>query len=109
MDKLSKAIQVLEDQINYSVRNMDEVSVELDFESADVILELLKEQLPVKPLYITDKEWCFKRFVCRNCRLPLHYEFVNNGVNNAYCSRCGRKIAWDKVKAKRRKPKDGDE
>ena len=44
MDKLSKAIQVLEDQINYSVRNMDEVSVELDFETADVILELLKEQ-----------------------------------------------------------------
>ena len=43
MDKLSKAIQVLEDQINYSVRNMDEVSVELDFESADIILELLKE------------------------------------------------------------------
>ena len=25
MDRLSKAIQVLEDQINYSVRNMDEV------------------------------------------------------------------------------------
>ena len=41
MDKLSKAIQVLEDLINYAVRNMDEVSVELDFESADVILELL--------------------------------------------------------------------
>lgn len=48
MDKLSKAIQVLEDQINYSVRNMDEVSVELDFETADVILELLKAQQPKK-------------------------------------------------------------
>lgn len=44
MDKLSKAIEVLKDAIRYSEKKMSEVCVKLDFEDADVILELLKEQ-----------------------------------------------------------------
>ena len=46
MDKLSKAIEVLKDAIRYSEKKMSEVCVKLDFEDADVILELLKEQQP---------------------------------------------------------------
>ena len=46
MDKLSKAIEVLKDAIRYSEKKMSEVCVKLDFEDADVILELLKAQQP---------------------------------------------------------------
>ena len=43
MDTLEKAIEILKDAIDYSVRNMDEVTVNLEFQDADVILELLEE------------------------------------------------------------------
>lgn len=101
MDKLSKAIQVLEDQINYSVRNMDEVVVELDFESADVILELLKEKQPRKPHYTTlqyiveGKDVSVKHPECPKCvenRLFLWDAEIEKG--QAFCKRCGQAIDW---------------
>lgn len=67
-------------------------------EFCDAVLELLKEQRPVKPLYVTDTEHGYKRYVCGNCRMPVRYTWVNNGAVNAYCEKCGRKIAWEKTK-----------
>lgn len=90
MDKLSKAIQVLEDQINYSVRNMDEVSVELDFESADVILELLKEQDRSKHghwIVLTD---CSNEGVyCSECMNKMFDRYPMKKKFSQYCGHCG--------------------
>ena len=96
MDKLSKAIQVLEDQINYSVRNMDEVSVELDFESADVILELLKAQQPRKVVYKTNPWTNLPVSFCPSCDEAIKmYEYGHGFAKRKYCSYCGQAIDWD--------------
>ena len=90
MDKLSKAIQVLEDQINYSVRNMDEVVVELDFEDADVILELLKEKQPKKSHWKENNDGNFQCSECENeCFLTFDDVFVYRMELPKFCSNCG--------------------
>ena len=90
MDTLSKAIQVLEDQINYSVRNMDEISVELDFESADVILELLKKQDRSKHghwIVLTD---CSNAGVyCSECMNKMFDRYPMPKKKSQYCGHCG--------------------
>ena len=91
MDKLSKAIQVLEDQINYSVRNMDEVSVELDFESADVILELLKAKREKSPIWKKGKAYCGN---CGGC-LENKDRFSTYYVQSIrFCKWCGTPVDW---------------
>ena len=91
MDKLSKAIQVLEDEINYSVRNMDEVSVDLDFESADVILELLKEKLPKSPTWRRGKAFCGG---CGGCleNKEQHSSDIVSSIR--FCKWCGTPVDW---------------
>lgn len=90
MDKLSKAIQVLEDQINYSVRNMDEVSVELDFESADVILELLKEFNRSKHGHWIVLQNCSNSGVyCSECMNKMFDRYPMKKKFSQYCGHCG--------------------
>lgn len=68
----------------------------LNFKDADKVVEMLKEQEPVKPI-VNQDEW-----VCGCCGLAVEQQriFHPNAIFHdffEYCPHCGKKVDWEAV------------
>lgn len=94
MDKWEKCIC---DSLKRLIAESKDGNVTLSVEGAQTILDLLKEQAAVEPLFKQDEKgifvWC-----CGSCGAYMYH--IYDGIDKAkeyakFCRKCGKSVKWE--------------
>ena len=70
------------DRIECAIRHI-ESSLDVDPWAAEIAVDAMKKQIPLKPHMPLDAYW-----VCPTCRSKVEHPYE-------HCRRCGQKICWE--------------